>query len=868
MEFPLIRNKWDLFPAKTLASGKEGTTVYEHCVCAGVMAQCLYDLFPDRIKKIFPSRELIGLIVAGHDIGKISPYYLTKYYLATDFVQNWLPDLARRKWAEIEHGEAGSIFHGGYTIQGTVAESHHGFKNRTALNREPVQENLGGMDFHLNRKDLVRHLEIYFQADYTKATELSKHLESLVEKLICGITSVSDWLVSDENNFPPAVKIDLDYHRLQDDCRNILTKTGFFNLPVRSDLDFSDVFGGKTPFKSQQEFFDNINEPGLYILEAPMGGGKTEAALYAAYKLMSKGFHNGFYFALPTRLTSDKIHERVEAFLDKVLQPTQSIRKAKLAHGLSWLSEFGDDIGKDSEEGEKDKISAWFRPSKRALLYNYSVGTIDQALMSVTNSKYNFVRTFGLCGKVVILDEVHTYDMYTGTLMDNLIKKLLSLKCTVIILSATLKNDKRKNLLGLNKDSFPQFDMAYPLMSIKPESLPVSFKTFQEDNHKKFVVRLEDWDTKDISEQAVEKMEDGKCVLVICNTVDKAIEVYSRIKSLACFGSDVGLLHSRFPFYRRQEIEHEWMQKLGKDAGLSRPKGCILVSTQIVEQSVDIDADWMISELAPVDMILQRMGRLWRHERAHRKGNPEIVIVAGNPDTSPSESDVLKALGNKSCKVYYPYVLYRTYQTLKNRGSIFLPRDIRALIEETYSDMVALPSLITKFRNEMRNTQMREVGFANKASSGNLPQYDDEQDPTRYSSLPTWGVLLTKDFQNLSPTKARLTLFEKDAEGHNIILEIDANDKLDYSKARLLHRQSFSLMLNFLTTQSNGFKTVCPSIEKYFYHTPCVLVAEGKRVYREDGGQTPKPLEYTDTKGLYKTMTDELFVKGMMPLDN
>ena len=119
------------------------------------------------------------------------------------------------------------------------------------------------------------------------------------------------------------------------------------------------------------------------------------------------------------------------------------------------------------------------------------------------------------------------------------------------------------------------------------------------------------------TEEAVEAARDGGCVLWICDTVASAQTSFEPMRVFAADGTfDIGLLHSRFPFYRREELENHWMERLGK--GERRGGGCILVSTQIVEQSVDLDADLMISELAPTDMLLQRLGRLWRHKRQNR----------------------------------------------------------------------------------------------------------------------------------------------------------------------------------------------------------------------------------------------------------
>src|SRR5690606_33072675 len=169
----------------------------------------------------------------------------------------------------------------------------------------------------------------------------------------------------------------------------------------------------------------------------------------------------GIYFALPTQLTSNKIYERFNAFLERIL--AEGCRhRSRLLHGKAWLVDT--DMGEEGRPG-----GAWFNHAKRGLLAPFAVGTIDQALMAAMNVKHGFVRAFGLAGKVVILDEVHTYDAYTGTLLNALVELLRELHCTVIILSATLNRERRQELLGavVRED-------AYPLISAAPSQQPAS----------------------------------------------------------------------------------------------------------------------------------------------------------------------------------------------------------------------------------------------------------------------------------------------------------------------------------------------------------------------------------------------------------
>ncbi len=257
---------------------------------------------------------------------------------------------------------------------------------------------------------------------------------ALHAEVLAGLTTVADWIGSG----PLFDDADKSCYTEQESLKKHISKAvdqaGFVIPKIRKGLTFKSVFDfipGFIPRNVQTRFVESINTYGTYVLEAPMGIGKTEAALYAAYKALEDGRATGIYFALPTQLTSDKVYERMNQFLSKILEEGDINRRSLLLHGSTWLRDT--ELGEDGAPGH-----SWFNSSKRGLLAPFAVGTIDQALMAVMNVKHGFVRTFGLAGKVVILDEVHSYDSYTGTILKELVSVLRKLHCTVIILSATL----------------------------------------------------------------------------------------------------------------------------------------------------------------------------------------------------------------------------------------------------------------------------------------------------------------------------------------------------------------------------------------------------------------------------------------------
>ena len=726
--------------AKTCPDGSPGTFVFDHCRYAGYVAEALLALLPEPIRKLLP-RET-PFFVSLHDIGKVSPGFEGKYFI--DLLREKAPDWVlevMNNGVTTSHAIVGAralqrLFEldSDHPVLRAVA-SHHGFMPDSLLaTKDGSWQN--------ERAALVEALAHEFGTSSEAAADASCDTA-----LLAGITCVADWIASDEDFFPPnSPSLSSEEGRAQ--ASRAVAMCGFARASFRHGLSFHDVFTFD-PRPAQSAFMDAIVTPGVYVLEAPMGMGKTEAALYAAYRLIEAGFHSGIYFALPTRLTSDRIHERVREFLDKV-SPTRSA--VKLAHGQAWLKEFESGAeGSDRSAGHRPP--PWFNPSKRGLLFPFAVGTIDQALMTVLNVKHSFVRSFGLAGKVVILDEVHSYDAYTGTLLDELVARLRGLGCTVIILSATLTAARRKALLGQNA---PSAD-GYPLLAgIKADLDEPIVRALEPPPSRTVRLRWIDASVESPIAEAVKKARAGCNVLCIANTVPTAQEWFRALKGEMSENEfPVGLLHAKFTGEDRDRIEKEWMGRLGKptkEGADPRPHGSVLVSTQIVEQSVDIDADWMLSELAPADMLLQRLGRLWRHDRNNRPvEGPELAVVCtkipGSLDELPPDTKELEAFFGRGVWVYAPYVLLRSLETLRGRETICIPDDIRTILETVYSDASSNSELHRKLHDEMERKADQLRRLAVMGESDCLPTRNDDEETakTRYSSRPSATLLLVQD---------------------------------------------------------------------------------------------------------------------------
>jgi len=828
--YPTI--SYELCHAKSAADNTPGVSVYKHCLIVGHVARALAAHLPAPLRQTI--QVDVGIVGALHDVGKVSPGFQLKYFkqqlgqvcpeLAGQSFNNFESNHARVSEAAIWERLDIKYRDDALAKFAEIIGSHHGTRNHG-----PVcggkGEIFGGPAWSKERQKLIQKLEEQFSS-------LDPHVIEGIPRwqhyLLAGLICVADWIGSDESCFPTNVP----HKDIDALAQEAVAERGWKSLAVRPGLSFTDIFG-YTPYQFQQDFIELVEGPGIYILEAPMGTGKTEAALYAAYKVLASRQANGLYFGLPTRLTSDKMHERVVAFLHKICDGTQPVR---LAHGNAWLKDYG--FG-DVNVGDSDK-TIWFHPRKRALLYPFAVGTIDQALLGILRVKHFFVRLFGLAGKVVILDEVHSYDVYTGTLLESLIQTLRHLKCTVIILSATLTSERRTQLIQTD-DETPTYK-GYPAITAKTQrGMQVTEPPPPPERHLEVQVKFQHWQPKDVAEEAVDHAEQGRCVICIANTVAQAQLWYNHVKTKMRHESfPVGLLHSKFLGWRREQLENDWLKKLGKDG--QRPEGCVLVATQVVEQSIDIDADYIITELAPSDMLLQRIGRLWRHKRPDRPAKKaQVTIVTGDIKSTQTEKDLRKALGKANCRVYAAYVLWRTYQVWQQYHSIRIPDKVRTLLEETYIAKDAEPDHVQQLKSELdRNREkLKQLAFFSQATVQHMPEWtDDERASTRYSDQPVVDVLLVK---YLDPVGNAATIELLD--GCDPVEVCDS--KRDIKVLERLYRNMISIPRHKLPQAA--IKTP-PYLKKYFFDQIAVLVAEMDGQLTFEG--QPTGLRYDFERGL------------------
>lgn len=563
--------------------------------------------------------------------------------------------------------------------------AHHGYWNETA--RDVGREYAEAQNQLCQMLQQVLHLKAL-------ASESPSDLSAFGIRL-AGHVVLCDWIASNEEFYGDA--------RL----RNANEPEGYFATAREVAREWVGRLGlerarhaGKaaciveTARPIQQTLLDKDIPPGLVIIEAPMGEGKTEAAWILAEKWRDKGY-DGMYMALPTMATSDSLHGR---YRDDYLKKLGRGEDAKLVHGMAWLRD-DKEPEKQSEVGEpgddRSLAAAWFRPTRRAMLAAHGVGTVDQAMLAGMNVKFGFLRLYGLADRVLVIDEVHAYDAYMSAIIARLLQWCACLKIPVVLLSATLSAKQRAAMIeaygATGGDPGP--DAPYPLITVA--ELGKETWTLQANASSSRTLKIETHsgllgDAKKTAAKAAELVKDGGCCCVILNTVKQAQAVYA---ALMLPENEKLLFHARFTASDRQQITEKVLDAFGKDTS-DRPAKFVLVATQVVEQSLDVDFDHMISEIAPIDSLLQRSGRIKRHAR-----DTAGKVINGPDQRGDSVLHVLVPTkdGNKPPKfgaseiIYRRYPLLRTLEALEGKGQIKLPEEFRLLIGTVYGD--DLPAL-------------------------------------------------------------------------------------------------------------------------------------------------------------------------------
>ena len=559
--------------------------------------------------------------------------------------------------------------------------------------------------------------------------------------LLSGLLIMADWIASNEDYFPLFSLQNEDSQELcgaiakQEDRKKEETQiserveSAWLKWTQNQTWEATQLFDAKQAYQNsfhfmprdfQEKVFTEIagaEDIGLVILEAPMGCGKTEAALMMAEQLAGKQQCAGVFFGLPTQASSNGIFPRVESWVDSLGKGNQEKLSLRLSHGKAALNEefqslsrnYSEGIDPDGEKTQYVYVNEWFSGRKKAMLDDFIVGTVDHLLLMALKQKHLMLRHLGFSKKLVIIDEVHAYDAYMGQYLYMVLQWLGAYKVPTIILSATLPIERRKDLMkyylkgkGIKEKDIGNFAFLkterYPLLTFSKGSEVESFSDFQEEKEKK--VTLDQLEEENLVDTVKSLSKNGAVIGIIVNTVGRAQRITKDL--LEAFPEEeVHLLHSRFIDTDRIKKEEELLKKIGKNA--VRPKRFIVVGTQVIEQSLDIDFDLMISDLCPVDLLIQRIGRLHRHKIERPKEHSEArLYLMGISESFDFEKG--------SRRVYGDYLLIKTQCALGK--SISIPRDISPLVQEVYGEWN--PSLAPNLRKKYEESKEKQEAVLKK----------------------------------------------------------------------------------------------------------------------------------------------------------
>ncbi|MEZ5852082.1 MAG: CRISPR-associated helicase Cas3' [Hyphomicrobiaceae bacterium] len=553
--------------------------------------------------------------------------------------------------------------------------------------------------------------------------------------LLCGLTVVSDWVGSNRDWFPyasPPPDLKSYWDEATSRAASAIRNAGLLPSPPTADTGpgrlVPEIADKLSPLQVELAARDLPEGPLLAVVEDVTGAGKTEAALLLAARLMRSGRAAGLYFALPTMATADAMYDRLAAIYGRLF--ADGTRPSLvLSHGKRALNDrFTNAIleTRPTDDGYKDgagaTCAAWIGDDRRkAFLAEVGVGTIDQALLSVLPSKHQALRLWGIADKVLIIDEAHAYDAYMSREMERLLEFHAALGGSAIVLSATLPAAQRHALcanfakgLGVAPSKLEGAD--YPLVTlVSPSSQTARALPSREDRARKLAVRH--LNSIDQAIEHVARMAMCGCAVAwIRNAVDDAIEAVSALEAR---GLSPVLLHARFAMGDRLDRETEVTGTLGRVDKTGRRSGYVVVGTQILEQSLDYDVDAMVTDLAPIDLLIQRAGRLWRHTERKDRPVPAPELCVLSPDPLKVETkEWLHQTSKRTAAVYGHHgIVWRSAHELFKAGVIETPCGVRGLVEAVYGpgefDDIPEPLRAASQRRTGENSAARSFASAN-----------------------------------------------------------------------------------------------------------------------------------------------------------
>lgn len=744
--------------------------------------------------------DLLVALIALHDLGKFAPVFQAK---SPEHWPDALADIDPARVVKSHHtGDGYALWE--HVLSNTLSESiwingkqvldvlahgvfgHHGRPTNSKDALQPAKLIFGEIPLRA-AVNCARDLIDLLLPEPLSAQPPTVEQARIASWWASGLVTVADWIGSNERWFNyqrPDLGI-ADYWLLaQKNAAVAVRETGLASPHIAPRRSFSTLTGKSAPTPSQAwaSEVELPTGPVLVILEDVTGSGKTEAAQMLVHRLMADGRASGAYWAMPTMATANAMYSRqsdmVSALFDNASdEPRPSV---VLAHGQARLhSGFQGTVlrhpeeklnaaaSNDPELGAAAACSAFLADNRRAaLLADIGAGTVDQAILGALPSKFNTVRLFGMVDKVLIFDEAHAYDAYMDVEIRQLLRFQAALGGSAIILSATLTMKQREDfavawtegLSGGRRRTQRLFagppaalvkSMEYPLASIvggEGESIHEQPIEPAEWSRREVSVRFAGTED-DALQHVLSSADAGAAVVWIRNTVADCLNAAALVEYA---GKTALVFHARFAQCDRQARELAVLKLFGSEGDAAARKGAILIATQVVEQSLDLDFDVMVSDLAPVDLLIQRAGRLWRHEsrNAQRPAGVKCELLVLSPPIVPEKeltADWLNAVLPGTEKVYKNLgVLWLSAKALTEAEKIVTPEGLRALVEAAY-DVAETPTALLEKTQAAEGEEFGNAAAAQHATlklpggyNGDEGAWVDEiKAPTRLSEEQT-----------------------------------------------------------------------------------------------------------------------------------
>lgn len=628
------------------------------------------------------------------------------------------------------------------------------------------------------QKEIYDYIKNVFHFDNLNLINknISKSELFVVQNAILGIMITSDWIASNNYVFDnqPYKNIDefLKSRKLQ--ALKFLNNEGMIRQQIPVMQDFKSAFGfNGRPVQNDVEKIVHKNDIKCMLIESDCGSGKTEAALYAAAVLGNRSGLSGIYMGLPTGVSAEAIQNRVDEFLT-----SHGMRNTKLYTSKSMLLR------------EPDKKPIWTDISRQRLLTSSAVGTVDQVMTVARLARFESVRMNGLASKVLIIDEIHAYDTYMLAVIRGLLMICGELGVPVIMLSATLPISTKKGLLGVVGNRDMELHNGYPMISYVTKDGDVYEQVSnQYMPDKKISCKLLPIlnNNDEIARYAVDAVKDGGCECVIMNTVADAICVYDKIKEKKSDNCKIILYHSRMTINARDKTSREILKMCGKDRS-ERPERAIIVGTQVLEQSLDIDVDYMIIAICPIDLLFQRIGRYHRHGD---EGTIRKRVDVGNTVQVLIPADLSNYGGTEY--VYEKCYLDATVDTIQEHNNhLLIPSGMPDMINYVYNHASV-------------DVQVRQIIDEANSDAGNIKIENGFEIYTKRNALTDKN--LNVRLSNVDETTVQIAILD-DEEIHALGQSSEADIELFKCRVVAVRESKVKNFKNFCKPETGIFKDV------------------------------------------------------------